>query len=321
MGHSNAKHAKIFSHYLYSKSSKKEAEGVDISSKNDQYPMVGISDTLEVMRSGTMMTAYFVGRPKLNVFLFCRNGMLYICDDNEDELNQALLFIPLHSMMLLLIGKQTQALQEHSNQISGYCFSFKGVSNEQTVTLDLETTSKDLLKLWLRGIKELLELTKAEVHIVSPGILSITTTRQEKQLYISREKQNVLRQAKFAGSLLQMSAGMSMTAFSRNGLLKQVTLFCRNSKLYVSHQGYPLEDALLIFKLDSITDIYIGKQTQEFTTRVGKLADEAKCFSIVGKYSLHLETNSTLELNTWICGLQYLLQVAQKKLVFNETNI
>jgi len=231
--------------------------------------------------------------------------MLYICDDNEDELNQALLFIPLHSMMLLLIGKQTQALQEHSNQISGYCFSFKGVSNEQTVTLDLETTSKDLLKLWLRGIKHMLELAKTEVRIVSNGILSISKNHE----------------AKYTGSLRQMNNGMSMTAFSRNGVSRRITLYCRNSTLHVCREGEKMKDALLTFTLDSITDIYLGKQTREFKTPVGRLADDAKCFSIVGRYSLHLETDSNVKLDVWVRGLQYLLKaIAQKKLVFNETS-
>jgi len=291
---------------------RKETEAVDISPKNDQTPMC-LSDILETMKSGTPMTAYFVRQPKQDVVLYCRNEILFVCPHHMDDLGHALEAIPLNSIMLLCIGKQTPALVEQARRIrSGLCFSLKGAAHGKTVTLELQASSKELIKVWLRGIQHLLALSKAEVRMVSEGILSVSAQRDDPKKPV---------EVKYTRSLSTMTRGMTMTAFSRNNVCKRVTLHCHHSVLYVCEEGERVEDALLSFPLDSITDIYLGKQTREFETPLARYADETKCFSIIAKYSLHLSSDTSQQLESWVNGLKYLLKAStQKQLVFNETS-
>jgi len=71
--------------------------------------------------------------------------------------------------------------------------------------------------------------------------------------------------------------------------------------------------------LKSLTDIYLGKQTDIFRSAMAKEAPEEHCVSMIGKEkTLNLEAQSVDQLKTWVAGIQYALTHSGQRVVLEE---
>lgn len=217
--------------------------------------------------------------------------------------------------------KSAQAAAIQGNK----CFTLMG----SRVALNLEADSIDFLQSWLLGLYSVLEGSGRKVYLESENDTDATNPCRSFSIFSPND--SLMSQSTIASSsthlstypadvvqekLRAMQHGIDVTTYHAvNNIPEKVRqrLFYSeaNNRPAVcwSHPGNNTFHPSQCLPLDMITDIFTGKQTSIFKTKVAAQAHEDHCFSIRGKggETLNIQMDSEKLRAGWIQGLMYLL--------------
>lgn len=290
-------------------------------------------NTFSMLSAGGEFQLYSndTGRPaRKDVSVFVEEGTLYWCAPGKrvkDESSS----IDLGTITDVYLGKQTPIMKSSfaSSAKEEACFSLIAESNVSGhVELNLECDSTEQLLAWMWGLNLLFieagKTVSMEDEVTQESAPSPTSQKRRFSVAGSHLSSSSLTMS-IEATVDMLSAGRNFKRYWEDGngkvLEETVFLFCRNDAgrfwFYWCAPGTRNEDPDRSFCLDTITDIFLGKQSKVLASKQD--LDDDRCMSIVSPTAqYHFEAEGTDILTAWLQAISTVLSNAGKEII-NET--
>eukprot|EP00808_Paulinella_micropora_P030932 g73504.t1 len=219
--------------------------------------------------------------------------------------------LPLHAISDIFVGKQTKVLMHKAAETldAARCFSIIGPN----VMLNLEAQTPQILQAWLSGIKHL--VTRSGKDVVEDMQAENNNGGSSEG---ARRMSFMAKDASGGNETInQVSKGTKFTSYTEQAAAMIQMFASADGKIKACKEGET--KAFMTFKVNEISDIFIGKQTNVFKSAVAEKAVRENCFSIkTAAGDLHLEASAKAHIDLWLKAVKVLLSNSGKDVVDAE---
>lgn len=290
-------------------------------------------ECVELMRKGFKVTTFSknggeFAKKSSTAFYSRDDNSIHWCDSKGDRVKVSGQSIAVPQITDIFMGKQTDALKSNAARLAdaSKCITIQSRSG---LELNMETPSDIVKQLWLDGIVFIVKNVEGKAVVEDRPAAKVNSSKRrfsvlQKPSDGQQPITKVLKGPEAIRTLMRKGRECKKYSKTSSGAVstKKVVLFysAAGKTLYWCKPGQRDQNDDASLPLNTVTDIFMGKSSEELKSKTAAKAASVCCLCVVGKTtSISVEFDTAAEVKSWIEGLKTAIIGNGKRIEEDET--